>query len=161
MSPGVPTPATSTPLAVVSDPTAKMREVVRITRPKRVTSRRTAKAFNPLSHDDCELFAAFMNGQHRLRGFKNGDIRRQLAGTTHLRGIGPDETCRKAMNSRTKGLPAAPSLNLLAAWPLGEQKAVPGTPQGGAREPQLRRSGCPRLPERGSQPGPGPRRAVI
>ena len=87
-------------LAVVSDPTAKVREVERITRPKRVTSSRTAKAFNPLSRDDFDLFQAFMSGQHSLRGFKNGDIRRQLAGTTHLRGVGPDEKRRSAKVSR-------------------------------------------------------------
>ncbi len=87
-------------LAVVSDPTARVREVERITRPKRVTSSRTAKVFNPLSRDDVELFAAFLNGQHSLRGFKNGDIRRQLTGTTHLRRVRPDERRRSAKVSR-------------------------------------------------------------
>jgi hypothetical protein len=85
---------------VVSDPTAKVREVERITRPRRVTSGRTAKAFNPLSRDDFNLFQAFMSGQHSLRGFKNGDIRKQLAGTTHLKGLGPDERRRSAKVSR-------------------------------------------------------------
>jgi hypothetical protein len=87
-------------LAVVSDPTARVREVERITSPRRVTSHRTAKAFNPLSRADLELFRAFMSGEHTLRGFKNGDIRRQLAGTTHLSGIGPDEKRRSAKVSR-------------------------------------------------------------
>lgn len=98
-------------LAVVSDPTAKVREVERITSPKRVTSHRTAMAFNPLSQDDCELFAAFMNGQHSLGGFKNGDIRRQLAGTAHMRRVGPDERRRsaKSLASSSASMPMASS----------------------------------------------------
>ena len=62
-------------LAVVSDPAAKVHELERITRRKQVTPSRTAKAFNPLSREDVELFQAFMSGEHHLRGFKNRDIR--------------------------------------------------------------------------------------
>lgn len=74
-------------LAVVSDPTAKVRELDRITRRQRVTSSRTAKAFNPLSREDIQLFQAIMNGAHCVRGFTNRDLRQQLDGSPHLRGI--------------------------------------------------------------------------
>ena len=41
-------------LAVVSDPTAGVLEVERITGRQQVTPTRTAKAFNPLSRDDLQ-----------------------------------------------------------------------------------------------------------
>jgi hypothetical protein len=87
-------------LAVVSDPTAKVHELERITRRRQVSPGRTARAFNPLSREDVELFQAIMSGEGCLRGFKNGDIRRQLAATEHLRTIGPDERRRSAKVSR-------------------------------------------------------------
>ena len=71
-------------LSVVSDPTTQVRELDQITRTKKTPSGRTAKAFNPLSREEVQLFEAIMNGGHCIRGFNNGDIRQQLATTTHL-----------------------------------------------------------------------------
>ena len=87
-------------LAVVSDPTAKVRELERITRRKTITPSRTARAFNPLSQEDLQLFRAVLCGDHHLRGFKNGDIRKQLARSQHLRSVGTDERRRSAKVSR-------------------------------------------------------------
>ena len=87
-------------LAVVSDPSAKVRELEQITRRKQVTPNRTARAFNPLSRDDVDLFQAVMSGEHCVRGFKNGDLRRQLALTGHFRGIRQDAHRQSAKVTR-------------------------------------------------------------
>jgi hypothetical protein len=87
-------------LAMVSDPSAQVQELERITRRRQVTPTRTAKAFNPLSREDGEIFRAVMNGDHHLRGFNNGDIRRDLAGTEHLRAMSSDERRQSAKVSR-------------------------------------------------------------
>jgi hypothetical protein len=87
-------------LAVVSDPTAEVRQLERITRSKRVTPTRTARAINPLSGDDVQLFQAVMAGEHCVRGFNNGDIRRHLALGPHFRGIRDDEGRQSAKVTR-------------------------------------------------------------
>ncbi|MDY0002355.1 MAG: hypothetical protein RBU30_13750 [Polyangia bacterium] len=69
-------------LAVVSDHSVKIRELERITSRKRVTPHRTAKALNPLSRVDLQLFEAVMNGAHCVRGFMNRDISDLLLDTT-------------------------------------------------------------------------------
>ena len=71
-------------LSIVSDPTARVAEVDRITRRKRSPSGRTARAFNPLSREDLQLFQSVMDGQHCIRGFANREIRNALAKTSHL-----------------------------------------------------------------------------
>ena len=71
-------------LAVVSDPAAKVRELDAVTRRTTTPSGRTAKAFNPLSRDDIQLFHAVMDGEHTIRGFTNQDIRQHLSRTAHL-----------------------------------------------------------------------------
>lgn len=72
-------------LAVVSDPTAKVRELDQITRRRQTRSGRSAKAINPLAREDLQLFEAVMDGAHCIRGFTNRDLRDKLAATTHLR----------------------------------------------------------------------------
>jgi len=87
-------------LAVVGDHSAKVRELERITRRKRVTPSRTAKAFNPLSREDVQLFQAIMNGAHCVRGFMNRDVRELLARTVHFRGIRGDDRRQSAKVTR-------------------------------------------------------------
>lgn len=86
-------------LAVVDDPSAKVKELDKITRSKRTSSRRSAKAFNPLCQHDLALFRAVMDGAHAIRGFTNKQLRQQLAGTVHLRRIS-DERRKSAKVSR-------------------------------------------------------------
>ncbi len=74
-------------LSIVSDPTARVAEVDRITRRKRSPSGRTARAFNPLSREDLQLFQSVMDGNHCIRGFTNREIRGALAKTSHLAGV--------------------------------------------------------------------------
>lgn len=74
-------------LAVVSDRAARVRELDTITRRKTTRGGRTAKAFNPLSREDLQLFHAVMDGAHTLRGFANQDLRQRLSCTDHLRNI--------------------------------------------------------------------------
>jgi hypothetical protein len=45
---------------------------------------RTARALNPVSRDDAQLFSAVMNGVDSLRGFTNADVRARLDKTPHL-----------------------------------------------------------------------------
>jgi hypothetical protein len=81
-------------LSVVSDPTARVAEMDRITSRRRSPSGRTARAFNPLSREDLELFQSVMDGNHCIRGFANREIRNALAKTCHLEGI--DGTKRRS-----------------------------------------------------------------
>ena len=74
-------------LAVVSDPGAKVTELDRITRPRTTATGRRATALNPLALGEIELFKAVMSGEHTIRGFTNADIRAQLQGSRHFRGI--------------------------------------------------------------------------
>jgi len=60
-------------IALVSDPTAKVAELHRLTRRKRSASGSTAKAFNPLAGEELQSFHALPDGADSLRGFTNGD----------------------------------------------------------------------------------------
>jgi hypothetical protein len=71
-------------LSVVSDPTVQVRQIERVTRRKTLPSGRSAKALNPLSREDAELFQAVMAGEHILRGFRNADLRHRLRDTGYL-----------------------------------------------------------------------------
>ena len=77
-------------LAVVDDPTAKVKELDQITRRNRDASGRTARALNPLSRDDVQIFEAVMNGADCVRGFTNRDVRSRLDGTRHLARLDSD-----------------------------------------------------------------------
>lgn len=87
-------------LSVVEDPTSKVRELDSITRRKRPTEGRGAKAFNPLSRDDIQLFRAVMDGEHHIRGFVNRDIREKLATTPHFARMRKDQKRQGAKVSR-------------------------------------------------------------
>lgn len=87
-------------LAVVTDPTAKVKELAQVTRRKRPATGRPAKALNPLSREDLLLFKAVMQGGHNVRGFTNRDIRFQLAGTSHFDGLCSEPRCHSAKVSR-------------------------------------------------------------
>jgi hypothetical protein len=87
-------------LSVVEDPTSKVRELDSITRRKRPTEGRSAKAFNPLSRDDIQLFRAVMDGEHHIRGFVNRDIRDKLATTPHFARMRKDKKRQGAKVSR-------------------------------------------------------------
>ena len=71
-------------LTVVSDPSAKVAELDRLTRRKRSATGRTAKAFNPLAREELQLFHALMDGADSLRGFTNAEVRSRLETTSHL-----------------------------------------------------------------------------
>ena len=64
-----------------------MRELDAVTRRTTTSGGRTAKAFNPLSRDDLQLFHAVMDGEHNIRGFTNADIRQRLSRTAHLNSL--------------------------------------------------------------------------
>jgi hypothetical protein len=68
-------------LAVVDDPAPAYRQVADLTEPV-VVSGRSHAGFNPASRGDVSLFQAVLQGEHLLRGFRNGDIRAVLYGPT-------------------------------------------------------------------------------
>lgn len=72
-------------LAVVEDPAPTMRTLDQVTTRQVSPSGRGARAINPLSREDSELFSALMNGSHCIHGFKNGDIREKLIETQQLK----------------------------------------------------------------------------
>ena len=76
-----------TALAEVEDPTDAIRTLDRITTRKQVAPHRTAKAFNPLSRQESQIFRALLDGKHTAQGFSNLDIRKKLQDSPHLRDI--------------------------------------------------------------------------
>jgi hypothetical protein len=88
------------PLAVVDDPTNATRDLDRITARQKDAAGRGCSAFNPLAHNDADLFQAVMDGEHCLRGFTNRDIRSKLQSTHHLRLCGQDQKKASSKVSR-------------------------------------------------------------
>lgn len=72
-------------LAIIEDPTPTIRLLDDATTRQTSSSGRGAKAINPLSREDSELFSAMMNGSHCIHGFKNADIREKLQNTEQLK----------------------------------------------------------------------------
>jgi hypothetical protein len=66
-----------TALAVVDDDGAVRAQLDRLTRPAQLHGK-PKRALQPMSPADQALFAAVMRGEHRLRGFTNRDLARQL-----------------------------------------------------------------------------------
>lgn len=64
-------------LAVVDDDSAARKLLDRVTRPAKGNGRQK-RALQPLSPADQQVFLAVMRGEHRLRGFRNGDLANHL-----------------------------------------------------------------------------------
>jgi hypothetical protein len=64
-------------LSVLDDDSAARRLLDRATRPAQLGGRRR-RALQPLSPADQALFLAALRGEHRLRGFRNADLRAHL-----------------------------------------------------------------------------------
>jgi hypothetical protein len=64
-------------LGHVEDPTPAYQDLARLTEPKRHGERRS-QGFNPARREDLQLFAAVLDGDHLVQGFRNRDIRRAL-----------------------------------------------------------------------------------
>ena len=72
---------------MVYDPTPAIQQLDDITTPKKTAAGRGVRAFNPLSHDDIQLFKAMPAGEHFIRGLSNADIRSCLESSPHLRDL--------------------------------------------------------------------------
>jgi hypothetical protein len=66
---------------VVDDPAPAYRQVAELTESV-VVSGRSHAGFNPASAADVKLLGAVLDGNHLVRGFRNGDIRGALFGAT-------------------------------------------------------------------------------
>lgn len=64
-------------LAVVDDDSAARALLDRVTQPATLNGQRKC-ALQPLSPLDQQVFVAALRGEHRLQGFRNGDLARQL-----------------------------------------------------------------------------------
>jgi hypothetical protein len=64
-------------LSVVDDPAPAYRQVEELTKPV-VVSGRSHAGFNPATESDVKLFAAVLDGNNLVRGFRNADIRESL-----------------------------------------------------------------------------------
>jgi hypothetical protein len=64
-------------LAVVDDDRAARQLLDRVTKPGKLFGRRK-RALQPLAAAEQELFLAALRGEHRLHGFRNGDIAKRL-----------------------------------------------------------------------------------
>ena len=64
-------------LSVVNDPAPSYCKVERLAE-RQVVARRSYAGFNPARRDDVRLFAAVLDGNNLLRGFRNGDIRGRI-----------------------------------------------------------------------------------
>jgi hypothetical protein len=60
-------------LSQLDTPDAGLRQLEKISRPVR-TDQRSHRGFNMFHTDDLDLFVAIARGQHRVSGFRNGDI---------------------------------------------------------------------------------------
>ena len=64
-------------LAVVDDPAPAYRSLRRMAEPVRYRGRQVA-GFNPAAESHVALFRAVLRGDHTIRGFRNGDVRKAL-----------------------------------------------------------------------------------
>jgi hypothetical protein len=64
-------------MTVVDDDRASRQLLDRVTKPAKLHGR-TKRALQPISPADQQLFLAVMRGEHRLRGFRNGDLAQRL-----------------------------------------------------------------------------------
>ncbi len=64
-------------LSVVDDPAPAYRQVEELTKPV-VVSGRSHAGFNPATESDVKLFAAVLDGNNLVRGFRNAEIREAL-----------------------------------------------------------------------------------
>ncbi len=75
-------------LAVVDDPSSALKQIHTITQPKRSRAGQSVKAFNPLSNEDQRIFKSLLSVANTINGFRNQDIRLQLANSAFLRSCG-------------------------------------------------------------------------
>ena len=76
-------------LSVVDDPAPAYQELRHLTEPK-VVAERSYAGFNPARREDVRLFAAVLDGDHIIRGFRNRHVRTSLFGET------PDHPARRS-----------------------------------------------------------------
>ena len=105
-------------LSHAADPAPAHRELANLAEPKRVYGRNSA-GINPASHDDLELFAAVLHGDHIAQGFRNKDLRRVLKrpGTAETNRSATAETARRAIATISRLLKRLHVRGLIAKVP--------------------------------------------
>jgi len=108
-------------LAVIQDPSPTIKLLDTATTRQTSQSGRGAKAINPLSKEDSELFTALMNGSHCIHGFKNSDIREALQNTEQLKRF---DTPKKASAKISRVLARFHTHGLIAKIPRSRKWKV-------------------------------------
>ncbi|MGH7943707.1 MAG: hypothetical protein ACREF9_01655 [Opitutaceae bacterium] len=72
-------------LAVVDDPTQAIKGLNAMTQRKRTPAGQSVKAYNPLSQEEQRIFKALLSDAHAMSGFRNAEVREQLAGSGFLK----------------------------------------------------------------------------
>lgn len=85
-------------LAVVDDPTQAITGLNAMTQRKRTPAGQSVKAFNPLSEEDQRIFKALLS----LSGFRNAELREELAGSGFLNSCG---RCLRRQSAKISRLP--------------------------------------------------------
>lgn len=68
-------------LSTVKDSQPVIGKIDTIIKPKKTTTGRTIKPFNPIAKQETLLFHAVLRGENYISGFRNKDLRSQLCGT--------------------------------------------------------------------------------
>ncbi len=85
-------------LAVVDDPTHAITGLNAITQRKRTRTGQSVKAFNPLSEENQRIFKALLSGAHAMSGFRNAELREQLAESGFFK------SCRRCLRKQSAKL---------------------------------------------------------
>ncbi|MAE66558.1 MAG: hypothetical protein CMJ18_19995 [Phycisphaeraceae bacterium] len=85
-------------LAVVDDPAPAYRQLHPLAA-RKINKGRSYAGFNPARREDVDVFAAVLNGNNLLRGFRNVDVRRRLFGEPK----GSTQAARDAQRKRQSG----------------------------------------------------------
>jgi hypothetical protein len=73
-------------------------ELDRLCQPRRVDGKRYAR-FQPFSAEDCQMFAAVLDGKHALNGFRNKDLQARLYATP---AVTPEDVRRRSQRVSRK-----------------------------------------------------------
>jgi hypothetical protein len=70
-------------LGAIEDPTARLKELDRLSRPERDEQNRSARGFNLFAQSDRKLFEQLLSGEFCLSGLRNRDLQERLGKSSH------------------------------------------------------------------------------
>ncbi|MDP6718972.1 MAG: hypothetical protein QGF59_10000 [Pirellulaceae bacterium] len=104
-------------LTVVENPAPAYRQLKSLATPK-ISKRRSYAGFNPAKSDDVAVFAAVLQGNNLIHGFRNADVRRALFGEPRgFSKVARDQQRRRHSGRVTRLLKKLHVRNLIAKVP--------------------------------------------